>query len=187
MAMWYDPLQKKAIIYGGHRPRQHQRARHALQRHVGIQRHRLDEAQRRRETPGDALRSAGGGQPRRPASSLLFGGLKAEPIRTIRTRTPSSSSSRNDTWEWDGAASRWTRLDGRHHHPRAGRRENGSIAWDPVGSRLVLFGGYSGGFYHSDVWDVDGRRTGFRRLEAAGRRLLPRARCGLIKTASQVR
>ena len=61
MAMWYDPLQQKVILYGGIGRGSVNEQRHALQRHVGLQRHRLDEA-RSRGNAGRALRSAGRGE-----------------------------------------------------------------------------------------------------------------------------
>lgn len=167
MAMWYDPLQEKVIIYAGI-------GRGGLNERVtrysdmwafnGTGWTKLDVA----ETPGIrfgpqvAVNAATG-------KTLLFGGLKAEPIPNAPNENAIVQFFTNDTWEWDGAASRWTRLTGDTTTREPDVRENGSIAWDPVGSRLVMFGGYSGGFYQSDVWEWTGADW-VPRLEAAARR-----------------
>ncbi|MFP5246046.1 MAG: hypothetical protein ACLGH0_05085, partial [Thermoanaerobaculia bacterium] len=75
----------------------------------------------------------------------------------------------NDTWEWDGAASKWTKLTGNPDTVDPDVRENGSLAWDPSANEMVLFGGYANGFYRSDVWVWDGTDW-TPRLEFASKR-----------------
>lgn len=166
-AMWYDPLQKKTIIYGG------------------IGREDIEERATRYSdmwafngqgwtkltvsaTPGERM---GPQYAIDPATGklLLFGGMKSE------LPNPDKETSRvqyydNETWQWDGAASTWTKLT-----PAAAPapRQNGRIAYDPTTQRLMLFGGYAG-FYFSDVWYWTGSNwqvlpdTGSERRRATG-------------------
>jgi hypothetical protein len=155
MAMWYDPLLKKVVLYGGI-------GRGSLNERVtrysdmwafnGTGWAKLDVAQ----TPGMRFGPQVEVNPL-TGKALLFGGLVAE----VRSDDPKGEALRqffaNDTWEWDGAASRWTRLSTDAISPDPGVRENHSMAWDPVASQMVLFGGYADGFYRSDVWVWNGQ------------------------------
>lgn len=55
-----------------------------------------------------------------------------------------------DTWEWDGCS--W-RLATQSGPPERG---SGALVYDPVGRRVLLFGGYSGSSVRSDLWSWDG-------------------------------
>jgi hypothetical protein len=101
--------------------------------------------------------------------TLLFGGLKAEPVVDDPTGRALVQFFANDTWEWDGTSSRWTRIETDPTTVEPDVRENGSIAWDPVASRLVMYGGYADGFYRSDIWEWTGQDW-VPRLEHAARR-----------------
>jgi hypothetical protein len=57
---------------------------------------------------------------------------------------------RDDTWSWDGRA--WSRVDGRG----PGLRAHHAMAYDPVRSRIVVFGGYDGRNNLNDTWEFDG-------------------------------
>jgi hypothetical protein len=77
--------------------------------------------------------------------AVLFGGVTT------------GSSSFGDTWEWNGVAGTWTaRPTSTGPAPRA----LAGMAYDPIRSRVVLFGGLSGniqtGTVFGDVWEYDG-------------------------------
>ena len=80
---------------------------------------------------------------------VLFGGLRA----TSNDEATLIQFYGNDTWVWDGAASRWTEM-----HPASSPtpRQNGGLDFDPVTGKFMLFGGFAGNFYFSDVWTWDG-------------------------------
>lgn len=167
MAMWYDPLQQKVILYAGvGRGSVNERATRYSDmwafNGTGWTKLNVTETPGMRFGPQVAVNAATG-------KALLFGGLKAELIPEDPDEDAFVQFFTNDTWEWDGAASRWTRLEGDTTTREPDVRENGSIAWDPVGSRLVMFGGYAGGFYRSDVWEWTGQDW-VPRLESASRR-----------------
>jgi hypothetical protein len=167
MAMWYDPLQQKVILYGGI-------GRGSLNDNVtryedmwsfsGTAWTKLTVS----ETPGSRF------GPQVAANQvsgkvLLFGGLRAEPLDGDTTGKKLRQVFMNDTWEWDGTASKWTRLTTDPATPEPDVRENGSMAWDPTASRVVLFAGYADGFYRSDIWEWNGQDW-VPRLEQAARR-----------------
>jgi hypothetical protein len=167
MAMWYDPLQGKIILYGGiGRGSVNERVtRYSdMWSFSGTGWTKLNVA----ETPGGRF---GPQVAVNPVSGklLLFGGLRVE----VRADDPKGEAIRqffaNDTWEWDGTASRWTRIVTDPATPEPEVRENGSLAWDPIASQLVMFGGYADGFYRSDVWEWTGQDW-IPRLEHADRR-----------------
>lgn len=167
MTMWYDPLMKKVVLYGGI-------GRGSVNEHVtrysdmwafeGNGWVKLNVT----ETPGGRF---GAQVAANPVSGkvLLFGGLRV----VVRDDDPEGEALRqffdNDTWEWDGSASRWTRIFTDPATPEPDVRENGSMAWDPVASRLVMWGGYADGFYRSDIWEWTGQDW-VPRLEHASRR-----------------
>lgn len=149
MAMWYDPLLKKTVVYGG------------------IGRPDLDTRVTRYEdmwsfsgtgwtkmsvsvTPGARLGPAIAADPR-TGKVLLLGGLRAEKIGEDQESIRQFYD--NDMWQWDGAASTWTKLSPGVLPPA---RENAMLAWDPIAEEMVLFGGYHGGLYYSDVWIWNG-------------------------------
>ena len=148
MAMWYDPLLKRTVFYGG------------------LGRKNIEERITRYSdmysfdgngwtkmnvttTPGERFGSQYTIDPR-TGKLILFGGLRSEitdPKNNIRRQFYD-----NDTWQWDGAASSWTRIN-TPNAPTA--RENGMLAFDPARNEIVLFGGYAG-FYFSDTWTFNG-------------------------------
>jgi hypothetical protein len=168
MAMWYDPLQQKIILYGG------------------IGRNNVDERVTRysdmwsfsgtgwtklsvTDTPGARFGPQVAVNPV-TGKTLLFGGLRAEPEPTDPTGKALRQFYANDTWEWDGTASRWTQIATNPNTPEPDVRENGSIAWDPVAQKLVMFAGYADGFYRSDVWEWTGQDWVPRLVEQGSRR-----------------
>ena len=134
MAMWYDPLQHKTILYGGI-------GRGSVNEHVtrysdmwafdgtGWTKLNVTETPGGRFGPQVAVNPVTG-------KTLLFGGLRVE----VLADDPKGEALRqffdNDTWEWDGAASRWTRIVTDAATPEPEVRENGSLAWDPVASKF---------------------------------------------------
>ncbi|MDP9194271.1 MAG: hypothetical protein M3P06_21450 [Acidobacteriota bacterium] len=166
-AMWYDPLQQKVILYGGiGRGSVNERVTRYSDMWAfdGTAWTELTIA----EHPGARFGPQIGVNPV-TGKVLLFGGLRVE----VREDDPEGKALRqffaNDTWEWDGAASRWTRIETDPATPEPEVRENGSVAWDPVASQLVMYGGYAEGFYRSDVWEWTGQDW-IPRLEHASRR-----------------
>jgi N-acetylneuraminic acid mutarotase len=159
--LWYDPLQEKTILYGG------------------IGRANLDQKVTRyddmwsfngnewtkmsvSQTPGERLGAQIAINPN-TGKLLLMGGLRAESDDKGKILRQYFA---NDTWEWNGAANAWTEL----HPDRApDTRENGMMAWDPLTNEIVVFGGYSYGFYRSDVWAWNGQ-TWRPLVDEAGRR-----------------
>jgi hypothetical protein len=148
MAMWYDPLAQKTILYGG------------------IGRGSLNEKVKRfsdmwsfdgsrwvnmqvAATPGVRFRPL---QAVNPATGkvTIFGGLRSEPVDEDSIRQFFA----DDLWEWDGSASRWTQIEQPARRPSP--RQNGGLGYDPVTGKLTLFGGYGDGFYYSDTWSWDG-------------------------------
>lgn len=148
MAMWYDPLMKKTVVFGG------------------LGRGTADDDRVERYTdmwafngsgwseltvssiPGERFGPLAAVDPR-SGKVLLFGGLRTE-------KTGEKTYSQyyvNDLWQWDGSNSTWTRLTSLNSPPP---RENGMFTYDPVADRMVIFGGYYGGLYYSDVWEWDG-------------------------------
>jgi N-acetylneuraminic acid mutarotase len=143
-SMWFDPVLKKTVIYGG------------------VGRSNLDQKVTRFDdmwsfdgqgwtklnvtsTPGPRLGAQIAVNPE-TNKLLLFGGLRAEKVNDTTTKQWFD----NDTWEWDGST--WKQLT---PATRPSVRENGQMAWDPVQREIVLFGGYAGGYYVSDVWMWD--------------------------------
>lgn len=62
-----------------------------------------------------------------------------------------------DTWEWDGAASTWTKMTPAGFTPRA--RWGHALAYDAARKKVVLFGGYAGSQaadQMEDTWTWDG-------------------------------
>ncbi|MCA8948384.1 MAG: hypothetical protein KDE27_02710 [Planctomycetes bacterium] len=77
--------------------------------------------------------------------AVLFGGFGG----------PGPTYNLDDTWEWNGSA--WTQMaPGSHPSARSGHQ----LAWDPVLSRVLLFGGsFTVGLsstYYNDTWSYDG-------------------------------
>jgi N-acetylneuraminic acid mutarotase len=148
MAMWYDPLQQKTILYGGlGRGNLNQK----IQRYDdmwafdGSRWTKLSVS----TTPGTRFGPQYAVDPA-TGKLLLFGGL-----RSVQLDEDSLDQYfENDTWQWDGSASTWTRLEPTR---RPDVRENGGMAWDPATGRLTLFAGYARGFYLSDVWTWNGQ------------------------------
>lgn len=145
--MWYDPNVKKVLIYGG------------------VGRSNLDQKVTRFDdmwsfdgngwtklsvspTPGPRLGAQYAVHPN-SGKLLLFGGLRAEKVDDNTTRQWFD----NDMWEWNGASNSWTKLE---PATLPQKRENGMMTWDPIKGEMLLFGGYNGGYYLSDVWAWDG-------------------------------
>lgn len=103
-----------------------------------------------------------------PAQDLRFESLDAPDPRptarvdgTVAYDPPSNriflfggqdSAPRNDLWAFDAGTRRWQQLNPAGEPPPA--RFGHTLNYDPVGRRLILFGGQSGGFF-SDVWAYD--------------------------------
>lgn len=145
-AMWYDPLLQRTVLYGGF-------GRGSVNEKVT----RYDDmwtfdgskwTKLSATTPG-ARFGAQVGVNRATGKVLLHGGLRSEAVNETAVRQWFD----NDTWEWDGAQSKWTQL-----HPATipPVRENGGLTWEPATGQMVMFGGYAEGFYLSDTWVWDG-------------------------------
>jgi hypothetical protein len=142
MQMWYDPLRQKTVVYGGlGRPNVDTRiTRYSdMWEFNGTSWAQINAS----TTPGARFGAQTAVDPH-TGKLLLFGGLLSE----VLTEASSRQTYQNDTWQWDGASSTWTKLEPATV-PSA--RENGAMAYDPVANEIVLFAGYAG-FYFSDVW-----------------------------------
>jgi hypothetical protein len=162
-SMWYDPLQQKTIVYGG-------LGRASINEKVtrysdmwafnGTEWTKLDVA----TTPGTRFGAAIAVNPV-TGKLLLFGGLRSEALDEDAIRQYFDK----DTWEWNGADSKWTLLAANPDTVGPDTRENASMAWDPVAGSMILYGGYADGFYRSDLWTWDGQDW-IPHVEAGGRR-----------------
>lgn len=85
---------------------------------------------------------------------LLFGGLRVDNVTTPGTGNNPPATTQvqvyaDDFWQWDGT--NWSQVT----YPRVPyARENGGMAWDPSTSMMVIFGGYAGQQYLSDLWTL---------------------------------
>jgi N-acetylneuraminic acid mutarotase len=93
---------------------------------------------------------------------LLFGGCTG------------GSKYSGDTWACDLTAKAWTNLKptGTLPSPRASQ----AMAYDPVGDKLIVFGGYDGKTYYGDLWAYDLTRNAWNTLTPTG--AAPAARHG---------
>jgi hypothetical protein len=162
-AMWYDPLAKKTIIYGGIG---REDIDHRVERFKdmwsfnGTGWTKLNVT----NTPGERLGPQYAVDPA-TGKLLLFGGLKSE------LTDPAKETSRrqfydNETWEWNGTSSTWTKL-APATVPAA--RQNGRLTFDPSSNRLMLYGGYAG-FFFTDVWHWTGSNWEVQPDTGSGRR-----------------
>ena len=146
--MWYDPLAKKTIIYGGVGAKNidtHAKRYSDMWSFDGTNWTRIVEA----ATPGIRFAPQVAINPE-TGKLLLFGGLRV----TVDEEDHVSQFYDNDLWSWDGASSTWTEIQ----TDRApGPRQNGAFEYDPVSKKFVLFGGFYGNFYLSDRWLWDGQ------------------------------
>jgi hypothetical protein len=166
MAMWYDPLRQRTILYGG-------LGRGSIFQKItryddmwefdGQNWSKLNVSQ----TPGARFGPQIAIVPT-TGKLLLMGGLRSEKIGENDDDLIQYFD--NDTWSWDGSALTWTRLEPARS---PSIRENGMMTWDPAAGRIVLFGGYAEGFYRSDVWTWDGA-TWTPVQERAGKRRVAR-------------
>src|SRR5262249_23100714 len=85
---------------------------------------------------------------------LLFGGLRVDTVETPGTGNNPPTQTQvqvyaNDFWEWDGT--NWKQVS----YPRIPyARENGGMAFDPSTGTMVMFAGYAGQQYLSDLWTL---------------------------------
>lgn len=94
----------------------------------------------------------------RTGNVLLFGGLRVDTIQTTGTDGKPTTTDvqvyADDFWQWDGKD--WTQVTyGRTPYAR----ENGGMAWDPSIGTMVIFGGYAGQQYLSDLWILQSDNT----------------------------
>jgi hypothetical protein len=75
-------------------------------------------------------------------------------------------SSKQDTWEWDGALGTWTEKTPTGENPSA--RTGHALAHDVAQGKVILFGGYDG-LPRQDMWEWDGAlRTWTERMPTGG-------------------
>lgn len=79
----------------------------------------------------------------REHQTLLFGGYSYEDGHSVRF---------GDTWTWDGT--RWTDL----HVTGPSPRSSASMAYDPIGDVVLLYGGHSADGRPTDTWQWDGQQ-----------------------------
>ena len=98
-------------------------------------------------------------------TTILFGGLVGgDPPDTVF----------GDTWAYDPVANTWTELKpaGSLPSPRGGH----AMAYDPVGKRMILFGGGTASARFNDTWAYDPVANTWTELKPAG--TLPSPRSG---------
>ncbi|OFW56748.1 MAG: hypothetical protein A2133_12260 [Actinobacteria bacterium RBG_16_64_13] len=79
---------------------------------------------------------------------------------------------RSDTWSYDPAANTWTEL---HPALSPGARKGGCLAYDPVGAKVILFGGVNPGWPTlNDTWEYEPVARSWTKLTPSG--TLPAAR-----------
>lgn len=150
MAMWYDPLAHKTLLYSGV-------GREDIDEHVtrfedmwafdGTQ---WSEVTVSGDKPGIRFGSQYVIDPNTD-KLLLFGGLLA--VVDPENSNNVTQTYMNDTWSWDGGQSKWTKIETeRAPDPR----QNGGFEYDSATGKFILFGGFAGNFYLSDVWQFDG-------------------------------
>ncbi len=88
--------------------------------------------------------------PEKREDALLVYHSQHQKTYLIGGRTFSSNSNFNDFWEWNGA--RWTQLS----NPPFGNLVHASAAYDPIGNRILVFGGLAGSTLSADLWIWDG-------------------------------
>jgi hypothetical protein len=95
----------------------------------------------------------------RTNNTLLFGGLRVDTVTVPGTgnNPPTTTEVQvyaDDFWQWDGKD--WTQVTfGRTPYAR----ENGGMAWDPSTQKMVIFGGYAGQQFLSDLWLLQSDNT----------------------------
>ena len=165
--MWFDPIQKKTLIYGGlGRPTPSDR----LERYndmwsLGTNGWTQNTTAKVPTNPRYGAQIA---VDPRTGHALLLGGLRLDSVLKDQT-TIFSQVYANDTWDWDGT--NWTEIQTNNVPPG---RENGAMEFDYGRNDFVLFGGWTG-YFLSDTWLLDGNTwtlipesTG-RRRSASGR------------------
>jgi len=81
----------------------------------------------------------------------------------------------DDTWAYDSTADTWTKLKPQGPSPSA--RGDHSMAYDPVGRRLIVFGGRSeSGTALSDTWAYDPVANNWTELRPVGTQPSARSR-----------
>jgi hypothetical protein len=146
--MWYDPLAKKTILYGGVGAKnieEHAKRFSDMWSFDGTNWTRITEE----ATPGIRFAPQIAIDPD-TGKLLMFGGLRA----TVDEDDRVTQFYDNDLWIWDGASSSWSEVQTDHAPPP---RQNAAFEFDAASGKFVLFGGFSEGFYLSDRWIWDGQ------------------------------
>ncbi|MBN1629028.1 MAG: hypothetical protein JW990_04635 [Thermoleophilia bacterium] len=94
------------------------------------------------------------------ARVILFGGFRQD------------ESTLDDTWAYDPAANSWTQLDPAGDLPQA--RAGHCMACDPVGRKMVVFGGYGLEKNSNDAWAYDPAANTWTELHPEGDTPIPR-------------
>jgi len=108
---------------------------------------------------------------------LLFGG--ARPAIYTGGNQPSVPSAFGDTWEWDPATGKWTKLA---PATAPGARSDSALVWDSKRSRAVLFGGMEipqglmVAIPKQDIWEWDPATSSWTDRTSTGQK--PSARYG---------
>ena len=152
-AMWYDPHLKQTVIFGGvGRPTSQDRVNRFNDMWS------FDGTKWTEIKPATVPPARYGAQVTVDPTTgnvLLFGGLRLDTVQTPGTGNEPPKETEvqvyaDDFWQWDG--SNWKQLT----FPRTPyARENGGLAYDPSMQQMIIFGGYAGQQYLSDLWTLD--------------------------------
>ena len=148
MAMWFDPLANRTILYSGvGRPNVDEKVKRFpdMWSFDGSTWTRMSE----NVAPGARFGSASAVNPA-DGKVILFGGLRA--IVSADGKNVEQFYE-NDMWTWDGSSRTWTEIATPEFGPSP--RQNVGFDFDPQTGKLVLFAGFAGNLYYSDTWIWD--------------------------------
>jgi N-acetylneuraminic acid mutarotase len=72
----------------------------------------------------------------------------------------------DDTWSYDPAANKWTELDPSGERPTA--RDGHAMVYDPVGKKMIMFGGSDGASAVNETWAYDPAANKWTKLKPGG-------------------
>jgi N-acetylneuraminic acid mutarotase len=127
------------------------------------------------QTESWALLNPGGRRPwARHGHAMVYEPTRGKIILFGGTSMASYFAGLNDTWLYDPAANTWTMLTPAGEVPQA--RSAHSMSYDPVGKKVILFGGTVQSHCLGDTWAYDPAANVWTQLTPLGG--VPSPRCG---------